>query len=266
MSKKRFFIVLAVLSVCLVSGCAVNPITGKSELNLFATSDDIALGQQYAPEVEKQLGGAIANQELQNYVNSVGQRAAAAARTPQFTYKYVAVNDKSMNALALPGGHIFITRGLLEKLSTEAQLAGVLAHESVHVAARHSTHQMSQQIGMDVLLGAASKGGASEGAMTVANLAGQLITLGYSRSQEKEADIGGLDYMLEAGYDPMGMAQTMQILKDNSQGGSLEWLSSHPDPGNRVEYITQTIQNRRMPFNPITNADDYKRYVLNTLK
>jgi predicted Zn-dependent protease len=114
-------------------------------------------------------------------------------------------------------------------------------------------------------LGAASKGGAGEGTMTVANLAGQLITLGYSRGQEKEADTGGLDYMLAAGYSPWGMVETMKIIEANSQG-SIEWLSSHPDPGNRVEYITQTIQNRRTPFNPVTNAQDYKRFVLDNLK
>ena len=265
MSKNRSYILPAILTSCLVCGCAINPITGKSELNLFSVSDDIALGQQYAPEVEKQLGGAIPNQELQNYVNSVGQRVAAEARTPQFTYKFVAVNDESMNALALPGGHIFITRGLLEKLTTEAQLAGVLAHETVHVAARHSTHQMSQQVGLEVLLSAASRGGAGEGTMTVASLAGQLITLRYSRTQESEADIGGVDYMIAAGYSPWGMAETMKMFEEYS-AGSIEWLSSHPNPGNRVSYITETIQNRRMPMNPIVNADAYKRYVLDNLR
>ncbi|HSV26620.1 MAG TPA: M48 family metallopeptidase, partial [Sedimentisphaerales bacterium] len=259
MSKSRLYILPAIFVSCLVCGCAINPITGRSELNLFTVSDDITLGQKYAPEVEKQLGGAIPNQELQNYINSVGQRVAAVAHTPQFTYRFVAVNDKMMNAFALPGGHIFITRGLLAKLTTEAQLAAVLAHEVAHVAARHSTHQMSRQIGLEILLGAASRGGAGEGAMTVASLAGQLITLRYSRGQEKEADIGGIDLMIAAGYSPWGMAETMKMIEAHS-AGSVEWLSRHPSPGNRVGYITETIQSRHLPMNLIVNAEAYKRH------
>jgi len=266
MSAKTALFVLAALEMTFAAGCAVNPITGKRELNLFATSDDIAIGRQYAPEVEKQLGGAIPDQQLQNYVNSVGQRVAASAATPQFNYNFVAVNDKSMNALALPGGHIFITKGLLEKLNTEAQLAGVLAHETVHVAARHSTHQMSQQIGIDILLSAASRAGASESTITMASLATQLISLKFSRSQEEEADLGGLNYMIEAGYSPWGMVETMKILEANSQGGSLEWLSSHPDPGNRVQYLTRTVQERNLPPNLVTSTGDYKRFVLDNLR
>jgi predicted Zn-dependent protease len=266
MSNKSLVMILLMASLALLPGCVTNPITGKSELNFFAVSDDVQIGNKYAPEVEKQLGGAIANPTLQNYVNSVGQRVAVVAGTPQFSYKYVAVNDKSMNAMALPGGHIFITQGLLAKLKTEDELAGVLAHETVHVVARHSTHQMSQQIGMDILLSAASKSGASEGVMTVANLTTQLIGLKYSRSQETEADLGGVDYMTAAKYSPWGMVETMKILEANSQGGSAEWLSSHPNPGNRVGYLTETITSKRLSTSATTSSADYGRYVLNNLK
>jgi predicted Zn-dependent protease len=264
--KKTLLIILAVVSLAALPGCVTNPITGKTEFNLFAKSDDIEIGNKYAPEVEKQLGGAIQNPDLQRYVNSVGQRVAAVTGTTDYTFSYVAVNDKSMNAMALPGGHIYITKGLLEKLNTEAQLAGVLAHETTHVVARHSTHQMSQQIGVDILLSAASQAGASENAVTMANLATQLIGLKYSRDEEEEADMGGLDFMIASGYSPWGMVETMQILEANSQGSSMEWLSSHPSPGNRVGYLTAAIQQRRVPANPITNPNDYKAHVLSNLK
>jgi predicted Zn-dependent protease len=266
MLRKMTLILLAASLLAVFAGCAVNPVTGKRELNVFATSDDIAIGNRYAPEVEKQLGGAIDDQALQSYVNSVGQKVATVVGTPQFAYRYVAVNDKSMNAMALPGGHIFITKGLLAKLSTEAQLAGVLAHETVHVAARHSTQQMSKQVGMDILLSAASRAGAGEGTLTIANLATQLIALKYSRDDEREADMGGLNYMIAAGYSPWGMVETMEILKANAQTGSFEWLSSHPDPGNRVGYLTQAIQERPLPAGLATNAGEYQRHVLDRLR
>lgn len=263
---RKISVIVAVVWLVMLSGCVTNPITGKTELNLFARSDDVEIGNKYAPEVEKQLGGAIPNPDLQAYVSGVGKRCAAVTGVTDYPFTYTAVNDKSMNAMALPGGHIFITRGLLEKMNSEAQLAGVLAHETTHVVARHSTNQMSQQIGVDILLSAASKAGASENAVTVANLATQLIGLKYSRDQEEEADMGGLDYMIAAGYSPWGMVEVMKTLEANSQGGSMEWLSSHPSPGNRVGYLTAAIQQRREPANPITNANDYKAHVLNNLK
>jgi beta-barrel assembly-enhancing protease len=258
-------LILAVL-VAMFCGCATNPITGKRELNLFSKSDDIEIGDKYAPEVEKQLGGAIPNPDLQNYVNSVGQKCAAATGVKDYKFTYTAVNDPSMNAMALPGGHIFITKGLLAKMNSEAQLAGVLAHETTHVVARHSTHQMSQQVGIDILLSAASQAGAPQGAVSMAGLATQLIGLKYSRDQEQEADMGGLDYMIAAGYSPWGMVETMKILQANSQGGSAEWLSSHPSPGNRVDYLTKAINGKRQPANPITNANDFKAHVSNNLR
>jgi beta-barrel assembly-enhancing protease len=266
MWKKALSTALIAIWLVTLSGCVTNPITGKSELNLFARSDDIEIGNKYAPEVEKQLGGAIPNPDLQAYVSSVGKRVAATTGVKDYPFTYTAVNDKSMNAMALPGGHIYITKGLLEKMNTEAQLAGVLAHESTHVVARHSTHQMSQQVGVDILLSAASQAGASQTTVSMASLATQLIGLKYSRDQEEQADMGGLDFMIAAGYSPWGMVETMKILEANSQGGSAEWLSSHPSPGNRVGYLTKAIQERRVPANPITNPNDFKAHVLNNLK
>lgn len=114
---------------CLCTGCAINPVTGEEQLMLISEQQDIEIGRKFAPEVEKQMGGRIANESLQNYVDSVGQRIARVSHKPDLEYHFSAVEDKSINAMALPGGYVFITRGMLEKLMTEAQLAGILAHE-----------------------------------------------------------------------------------------------------------------------------------------
>jgi len=226
----------------LCAGCATNPITGEEELMLFSKEQDIEIGRKYAPEVEKQFGGRIANEGLQNYIDSVGQRIVRISHRPDWQYHFVAVEDKSLNAAALPGGYIFITRGMLEKLDTEAQLAGILAHETVHVVARDTLNMMSNQIGISLLLSAVTSAETSQGVLTAADLARMIIGLQYSRKDEREADIGGLDYMGAAGYNPYGMVETMQILQNQHNVRPIEFLSSHPSPENRLAYLKQRAQ------------------------
>ncbi len=133
---KKLLLPILSLASCLFVGCAVNPITGEEELMLFGEDQDIVIGRKYAPELEKQLGGRIANEGLQDYMDGVGQKIARISHKPDWEYHFVALEHESVNAFALPGGYIFITRGMLEKLQTEAQLAAILAHETVHVVAR----------------------------------------------------------------------------------------------------------------------------------
>ncbi len=251
----------------LLGGCVTNPITGEEELMLFPEQQDIEIGQKYAPEVEKQLGGRIENQQLQNYINSVGQKIANISHKPYFDYHYVAVKDKSLNAVALPGGYIFITNGMLKNLQSEAQLAGILAHETIHVVARDSTNAMSNQIGIEILFSVAARGSSSRGVLTAADLARQIISLKYSRSDERQADIGGLDYMLKAGYDPYGMAQTMEILQQEQKTRPIEFLSSHPSPENRIEYINDRIGAYYRNLGGLrVGKDDYQKFVLKNLE
>jgi predicted Zn-dependent protease len=179
---------------------------------LFSEEQDIELGRTYAPEIEKEMGGKIQNLALQNYVNNVGKKVSAVSHKPYFEYNFTALEDEMINAFALPGGYIFITRGMLEKMENEAQLASVLAHETTHVVARHSSAQISREIGFELALTVASSQ-TSGGAMQVAGIARQMIGLGYSRAQEREADLAGLDYMIKAGYDPHQMVTMMQILE-----------------------------------------------------
>ena len=112
------------LILCLCAGCAINPITGEEELMLFGEQQDLGIGQKYAPEVEKQMGGRIDNDALQNYMNSVGQKIAAVSHRRSWEYHFAALEHDSLNAFALPGGYVFITKGMLKELTTEAQLAG----------------------------------------------------------------------------------------------------------------------------------------------
>ncbi len=241
MFKKLMLLILGPIFY-LCAGCATNPITGEEELMLFPKEHDIEIGRKYAPEIEKQFGGRIANEDLQNYIDSVGQRIARISHRPDWQYHFVAVEDKSLNAAALPGGYIFITMGMLEKLQTEAQLAAILAHETVHVVARDTLNMMSNQIGITLLLTAVTSGETSQGVLAAADMARMIIGLRYSRKDEREADIGGLDYMVAAGYNPYGMVETMQILQNQHKVKPIEFLSSHPYPENRLAYLKQRAQ------------------------
>ena len=149
---RKLVLLLFISGLCFWAGCAANPITGEDEL-MFDRDyhHDVNLGKEVAPQVEKELKGRIPDQQLQDYINGIGHKITRFSHNPDFDFNFVAVNDKSINALALPGGHIYITKGLLAKLENESQLAGILAHETVHVVARDTENMMSKQVGMGVL-------------------------------------------------------------------------------------------------------------------
>ena len=212
----------------------------------ISESQDIEIGRKYAPEIEKQLGGRIDNPSLQIYIESVGQRIARISHKPNWDYYFVAVEDKSVNALALPGGHIFITKGMLEKLTSEAQLAALLAHEIVHATARHSSAAMSRQMGLSFVLLGLSASGAKipQDAGSAAAFALQLIGLKYSRVHEREADVAGLDYMVTAGYNPYGALELQQMLQKQNRIRPAEFLSTHPSSENRIISLNARIRTR----------------------
>lgn len=266
MSRKLLFPLLG-LAYCLCTGCAVNPLTGEEELMFFPEQQDIAIGNRYAPEIEKQMGGRIDSRPLQNYINSVGQKLARVSHRPDFNYHFIALNHESTNAFALPGGRIFITRGMLEKLSTEAQLTGILSHEIAHVVARDTSAAMSRQIGISLLLSAVTSEKTPQTAMMVADLTNQIMGLRFSRQDEREADLAGVDYMAAAGYNPNGMIETMQMLQDEDKSRPIEFLSTHPAPENRAAYLRQKIQTRYYNLATLKiGREDYNRYVLALLK
>jgi predicted Zn-dependent protease len=264
MCKK--FTLFICMNLCFCVGCAVDPITGEKQLMLFTEEQEIQIGEQYAPQIESQMGGRIQNESMQNYINSVGQSLAKVSHRADWQFHFAALEDKSTNAFALPGGYIFITRGMLENLNSEAQLAGILAHEIVHVVARHSTEQMSKQIGFEILLSAITSEDTSRTVVTMADLTWQIIGLKYSRDDEKEADLAGLDYMVAVGYNPYGMREVMQILQELQKTRIIEFLSTHPSPENRLVYISDKIRIKYFNLDQMkVGSDDYQRIVLNNL-
>jgi predicted Zn-dependent protease len=221
------------IAVFAAGGCAVSE---KEELDI---------GRKSHAQFEKQSGGAYPDQQLQTYVNQVGMSVARYAGRPTLDWQFLVVNSDQINAFAVPGGYIYITQGLLFRLQNESQLAGVLAHESTHIAHRHSVKQIeSARAGQGLTIVADVVGavvGMPIGSAT--SLVTNLSLMKYGRDQEKDADITGMQFMTQAGYNPQGMVQTMEILEKASGGkGSPEFLSTHPNPGNRVEYLTEEVK------------------------
>ena len=265
MFRKLTFLIL-VVPFCLCAGCAVNPITGEEEFMLLPQQQDIEIGRKYAPEVEKQMGGRIHDEHLQSYIDSVGQKIAKISHRPDLEYHFVALDHNSVNALALPGGYVFITKGMLQKLTTEAQLAGILGHEISHVVARDSAVVMSREIGISILLSAVISEKTPEGVATAANLTRQILGLKYSRKDEREADLAGLDYMYRAGYNPYGIVETMQMLDKQQEQRPVEFFSTHPNPENRVAYLTQSVQAEYYNVEELKiGEEDYRKAVLERL-
>jgi predicted Zn-dependent protease len=253
-----------ILFVC--AGCAVNPISGEGELMLFPEDQDVAIGQKYAPEVEKEMGGRIDNEQLQSYIDSIGQKIARVSHRPDLEYHFVALQHDSLNALALPGGYIFITKGMLQNLTTEAQLAGILGHEVTHVVARDSSAALTRMHVMNLLLAAVLTQETPEGAVQAARLTRLFLDLQYSRKDEQEADLGGLDYMVKAGYNPHGMVETMQMLEDQQTTRPIEFFSTHPAPENRISYLKRKINARYFSLAGLQVGEDrYRTAVLEKL-
>ena len=229
-----------------------NPVTGETQYIGITVDQEIALGLQAAPQMEAEFGGEDANANDQAVVDQIGGQIVASSPASQTPYQYefhLLSDDQTINAFALPGGQIFITRALYDKLQTEGQLAGVLGHEIGHVVARHSAEQIAKAQLTQGLTGAAvlatydPNNPASMGTAQVAALIGQLITLKYGRDDELEADRLGVCFMNDTGYDPQEMVGVMQILQSASQGNQPpEFLSTHPDPGNRITRIQEDIQ------------------------
>ncbi len=232
------------LLAAILSGCAINPATGEEEMMLFSPEKDVALGRKYAPHIEKALGGRIPDENLQNYVNQIGQRMARVCHRPDLSYYFAAVEEEGANAIAVPGGYVFITKGLLEELKSESQLAAVLAHEVGHVVARDTMAAISRQIGMTALLAAAVASDAPPQVAGATGFISSVLTLQYSREDEKDADLTGLSYMAQAGYDPNGMVETMKILQELQTVRPIEFFSTHPNPESRIAYLQERIARR----------------------
>jgi beta-barrel assembly-enhancing protease len=243
----------------------------KPGWNMFSPQQDVEVGQQVSVDAEKQVP-MMNDSRVDSYLNNLGRRLAAHAPGYKFPYTYKTVNDRAINAFALPGGHVYINRGVIETAENEAQLAGVMAHETSHVALRHGTNQASKASAAQVplailggLLGSNSTGAAL--AQLGAGFTLNSIMLKYSRSDETQADVMGTQILYDSAYDPRAMAQFFEKLMAQSKGKNpVEFFSDHPNPDNRLERVDQEIDNLGgSPRGAKTDSQEFrdiKRYVL----
>ncbi len=222
-----------------------NPVTGESQYISLTREQEIQLGLQSVPEMLQQFGPPLDNPDAQEYIDDIGfllVEESVAAET-DWAWDFTLINNPELvNAFALPGGPIFITTALVDEFETEAQLAAVLSHEIVHVLARHSSQQIAKQELTQGLIGAVAIGSEDPGAVQTAAVIGQLVNVSYSREAETQSDLLGVEILVDAGYDPRAMAELMAILaRAGGGGGGPEFLSTHPNPDNRIGQIEDKI-------------------------
>jgi predicted Zn-dependent protease len=250
------------LAAALLAGCGtnvVNPVTGQSERSVMSEQDEIAEGKKAHAEVLKEYG-AYPDQKLQAYVNELGQRLAKQSHRANLQWTFTVLDSPEINAFALPGGYVYVTRGIMAYLDSEAELAGVMGHEIGHVTARHGAQRATRQqrAGIGVLaatvLGAVLEGAGVGGATDLASQASQVAAAGYvasySREQETQADQLGAEYLARNQYNPNNMVEVIEVLKNQerfaadaakaegkAEPSASNWLSSHPANDKRLADI-----------------------------
>jgi predicted Zn-dependent protease len=256
-------IVFLAVAGAVAAGCARNPATGQNELMLVSESQEIQMGQQADSGVIQSIG-LYPDPALQSYIGDLGKKLAATSERPNLPWTFRVVDDPAVNAFAIPGGFVYVTRGLLAHMTNEAELATVVGHEIGHVTARHTAHAMSEQqvAGLGLAIGSIASSQIAKYA-GVASQAMGLLFLKFSRDNENTADALGVRYSSRANYDSRQMVSVMQVLdKMESQGGGRlpEWLATHPNPGNRIEHITAVLAQTKTDFTgAMVNRDAYVR-------
>src|SRR3954462_875656 len=249
--RVQAIVTAVVLSVSLVG--AQTKITPPK--NKYSPQDDVKLGREAAAQVEQQLP-LLSDDNVTSYVSDIGQRLVAAIpaelRHPEFRYTFKVVNVKEIYAFALPGGPMYVNRGMLEAAKNEGEVAGVVAHELSHVALRHGTAQATKATKYEMGTIAGAVLGAIVGGRTGDIIAqGTQFGLGtaflrFSREFEKQADIEGAQMMARAGYDPRDMANMFKTIEAQGGSGGPQWMSDHPNPGDRYTYINKEAQSLRV--------------------
>lgn len=258
-------VLVSLAELVLGAACAVNPATGKKELALVSESQEVQMGLQADPGIITSMG-LDPDSGRQRYVRALGMRLAGTSERPNLPWTFRVIDDPVVNAFAIPGGHVYITRGIMAHLNSEAELAGVMGHEIGHVTARHSVQQMSRQqvAQIGLVLGTVIEpklqryaGAASQGL--------GLLFLKYSREDESQADHLGYRYMRRQRYDGRQMPQVFTLLdRVTAASGSRipEWLATHPNPGNRLQAINSEIATTpRESLGTVVNREAYLRVV-----
>jgi len=255
-------------AVAIVVSCAVNPVTGKKQIMMMNEAQEVALGLSYDPQVLATFG-EYTDPEMQAFVQAKGTEMGKISHRPNLEYHVKVVDSPVVNAFAVPGGYIYLTRGIMAQLNNEAELMGVLAHEMGHIAARHSVSQQTkQQLGTLLLIGGmiASEKFAQYAQYAMQGM--QLLFLSFSRDDERQADQLGVAYSSKMGYDAHKMADFFKVLvKMNmaqSEGGVPTWMSTHPDPGDRQVAVnnmaTQWQDSLKLPSYKV-NTESYLQLI-----
>lgn len=249
------------------SACATNPVTGRREFTLLSEAQEIQIGRELDRDVRREMG-VYDNEALQRYVAEIGQALARDSHRPHLPWQFTVVDVPAVNAFALPGGFIYVTRGLLAYVNDEAGLAGVLGHEIGHVTARHAaqayTRAATAELGL-LLGGVFLPATRPFGDLAAAGLG--LLFLKYSRDDELEADRLGAEYAARSGWDPRGMLETLATLaridEASDRRGVPNWLSTHPAPADRVEQIQDTLAALRAKATGdyVVRRDEYLRRI-----
>jgi beta-barrel assembly-enhancing protease len=272
MNKRIVFRPLAAL--VLTAGLAAMPMVSLAQLtqikasnNRYKVQEDVQLGNQAAAEIERKFP-ILNDADATDYLQRIGDRLVNSIprefQEPAFNYRFRLVNSRDLNAFALPGGPMYVNRGMIESARNEGELAGVMAHEISHIALRHATAQHTRQTSARNTLGTIGLilGGAILGGQTGAALGG-LLAQGwmtkYSREFESEADMLGARIMADAGYDPRDLANVFRTIQQERSSSAPEWLSSHPDPGNRFDRINREATYLRVSPDPIKMTRDFER-------
>lgn len=259
-------LIASLVPVVLLANCAINPVTGERELSLVPESQEIAIGREAADQVSATIG-LVDDAALQQYVDGIGQRLARTSERPDLPWEFHVVDDPTPNAFALPGGFIFVTRGLMSMMNSEAELAAVLGHEIGHVTAKHSVNQMSRaqlaELGLQVG-SVVSPDIAEIGDLASTGLS--LLFLKYGRDDERQADELGFHYMLTERYDVREMGD---VFKSLAAAGELAgrsavptWLASHPTEPERIAATERRIAEIGQPAADLrSNAADYLDHI-----
>lgn len=248
--------IAAMLGTLAITGCSTNEATGKRIFTVMSMDQELALGAEAAPQFTAEYGGSVPDAQLAQYVTTIGTSMAVYAEGgyDEIPWTFTLLNSPVINAFALPGGKVFFSRGLAEKLTSEAEMAGVIGHEIGHVTAQHGNQRMSSGTLLNAILtGATIVAGTSEQGsdlnraaqigIPALSVGGQLVLLKFGRDEELEADRLGVRYMTKAGYDPRGQLRVMQVLKSVSAGGGQpDILSTHPNPDDRIAQIESLLR------------------------
>jgi len=235
-----FMLVCQIVTVATFAQTVVKP-----GFNVFSVEQDVEIGRQSAAEAERQFP-LLRNRAVEGYVNKIGKRLAAVAPGPKYPYQFKVVNLSDVNAFALPGGFMYVNRGLIETAQNEGELAGVMAHEMAHVALRHGTNQASKaylaQAGLGVLGGFLGQSTTGQIIGAIGGFGLNAVFLKFSRKAEEQADIVGAQMLAAAGYNPLDMASMFDTLQKQAGGNPSkfeQFFSSHPAPGNRSKRIQE---------------------------